>query len=123
MAGDQRNFAWYRYTDDGGRNWAIRAEVTWAANTASGLAAFNSADQPVGPRSRLHRPRRAVYMHPTTFRTAGGPVGTAAAFAALPATITVPVAGVATAPTFNLQARIPEKFQIPGPSRHLSDIP
>lgn len=123
MAGDQRNFGWYRYVDNDGRNWAVRAERTWAASVASGLAPFNAADPPIGPRSRLHRPRAAQYMDPNTFRTTGGVVGTPAAFAALPATITAVVAGVANPVTFALARRIEEKFQIPRPSRNLADIP
>lgn len=123
MAGDQKNFDWYRYVDDAARNWAVRAEVTWAARAISGLTTFNSADPPFGHQTRRRHERKVVYRDPNTFRTTGGPVGTTAAFAALPATITNEVIGVATPVTFNLSAKVPEKMPIPSTSRKDADIP
>jgi hypothetical protein len=121
MAADQRNLKWYRYVDDGGRNWAIRADAAWGDSADSGLAAFNSADPPFGRQTRRHTPRKAVYRDPSTFRSFVSAVGTPAAFAALPATHDVHVPGEVAAVTYNLSARIPEKLQIPQASRPLAD--
>jgi hypothetical protein len=117
----QRNFEWYRYVDDNGRNWGIRASNTYGDTAAFGLAAFNAADPPFGPESRRHRVRKAVYRDPATFRTVTIPIGTAAAFAALPATLAVSIEGEADAVTYNLSSKIPEKLQIPSVSRNLAD--
>jgi hypothetical protein len=62
-----------------------------------------------------------VYRDPTTFRTVIYPVGTQAAFAALPATYSVTIIGTATAVTYNLARRVAEKMRVPGPSRPLAD--
>lgn len=120
---NQRNLQWYRYIDDGGKNAAIMADKEWGDNAASGLAAFNPADYIFGPQSRLKHTRKAVYQDPTTFRTVKHPVGTAAAFAALPATLNVTIIGTATPVTYNLAQRIPEKVRIPKTSRPLADHP
>lgn len=121
MAADQRNFKWYRYTDDGGRNWALRADAAWGDSAASGLAAFNVADAPFGPQTRRHHPRMATYTDPTTFRTVRGPVGTAAAFAGLPATRDVNVPGQVGVVTYSLSAREAEKLQVPKVAQNLAD--
>ena len=119
----ERNLQWFRYVSDGGVNFGITADQDWGVVAASGLAAFNASDPAFGPQSKQHSVRRAVYRDPATFRTVTHPVGTAAAFAALPATISVPLPGSATPQTYNLARRIPEKMRIPGPSRNLPDRP
>lgn len=119
----QANKQWFRYVTDGGINCGVQADQDWGNNAASGLAAFNSADMPFGPQSRMHHTRHAVYRDPTTFRSVKHPVGTTAAMTALPATVQVFVPGNATAVTYNLAQRIPEKLRIPGPSRNLTDHP
>lgn len=119
----ERNLQWFRYVSDGGTNFGIQADQDWGVTPGSGLASFNSADPAWGPQSRLHSVRKAVYRDPVTFRTVTHPVGTAAAFAALPATISVPLPGTATPVTYNLSRRQPEKMRIPGPSRNLPDRP
>lgn len=119
----QRNLQWFRYVTDGGVNMAVMADQDWGVNVASGLTAFNAADPPFGPQSRTHHLRKAVYRDPTTFRSVIHPVGTAAALAALPATLQVPVPGNTTLVTYNLAQRRPEKLRIPGPSRNLTDHP
>ena len=121
MAATQRNFKWYRYVDDSGRNWAIRADADWGDSGASGLAAFNTADQPFGPQTKRHHPRFAVYQDPTTFRIFRGVVGTAAAYAALAATHDVVIPGEVAAVTYNLADQIPERLQKPKASRNLGD--
>jgi len=118
---NEPNRQWFRYISDGGVNFGIVADQDWGVTGASGLTTFNSADPAWGPQSTQHRTRKAVYRDPSTFRTVTHPVGTAAAFAALPATISVPLPGSVTAQTYNLARRIPEKMRIPGPSRNLPD--
>lgn len=119
----EKNLQWYRYVSDGGVNFGIMADQDWGNTVGSGLTTFNGADPAFGPQSRMHSVRKAVYRDPVTFRTVKHPVGTAAAFAALPTTISVPLPGTATAVTYNLAGRIPEKMRIPGPSRNLPDRP
>lgn len=121
MAADQRNFKWYRYTDDSARNWAIRADAAWGDSVDSGLGAFVDTDPPFGPQSRRHHPRFVTYVDPTTFRTFRGVVGTLAAFAAVPATHDVHVPGEVAVVTYNLSARTGEKLQIPSVSRNNAD--
>ena len=118
---NERNLQWYRYVSDAGVNFGIVADQDWGNNAASGLSAFNAADPAFGPQSRQHRVRKALYRDPVTFRTVKHPVGTSAAFTALPTTISVPLPGSVTPETYNLAQRIPEKMRIPGPSRNLVD--
>lgn len=121
MAAVQRNFKWYQYTDNKARTWAIRADSEMGDNAAFGLGAFSAADPPFGPQSRRHQPRRAVYQDPTTFRTRVVVVGTSAAEAALPATLSVSVPGETAAVTYNLAGSLPEKLQTAKASRNLID--
>lgn len=121
MPATQANRQWFRYVDDAGRNWAIQADQDWGLNAASGLAAFNAADPPFGPQSRRHHVRKAIYRDATTFRSRSLPVGTAAASAALPATLAVVIPGETAAVTYALAGRVPEKLLIPAASRNLSD--
>src|ERR1700749_1021210 len=102
---NEPNKQWFRYVSDAGVNFGIMADQDWGLNAASGLAAFNASDPPFGPQSRTHRLRHAVYRDPATFRTVKHPVGTAAAFAALPSTISVQLPGSVTAETYNLAQR------------------
>ncbi|HEX8838149.1 MAG TPA: hypothetical protein VF748_14505 [Candidatus Acidoferrum sp.] len=120
---NEPNRQWYRYVTDGGVNMGIVADQDWGNNAASGLTAFNASDPAFGPQSRNHRLRHAVYVDPATFRTKRVPVGTTAAFAALPATLSVPLPGSATPETYNLSLRYGEKMRIPKPSRNLVDRP
>lgn len=117
----QKNLKWYRYVTNGGVNMGIMCEDTWGDNASSGLAPFNATDPPFGPQSRTHHTRKAVYKDPQTFRTIKHPVGTVAALAALPATFSVSVPGLAAPIAYNLAQRIDEKMRIPGPSRPLAD--
>lgn len=121
MAVDLRNFQWYQYTDNKSRTWALRADKTMGDNAAFGLGAFDPADPPFGPQSRRHSPRKAVYQDPATFRTRVVIVGTSAALATLPATISVEVPGSATNVTYNLAGDLPEKLQTAKASRNLAD--
>ena len=123
MPGIQANKQWYRYVDNAGRNWAIQADQDWGNSASSGLAAFNSTDPPFGPQSRRHRTRKVIYRDPTTFRSRVLPVGTVAADAALPATLSVVIPGIATGVLYDLSGRVPEKLSIAQTSRNLIDHP
>lgn len=82
MPAVQRNWNYYTYESDDGTTYNIRAAVEWAAVAAHGLAARTSG----APRliaSRQQRPRKVIYRDPTTFRSTSGPIGTAAAYAAI----------------------------------------
>jgi hypothetical protein len=118
---NEPNKQWFRYVSDAGVNFGIMADQDWGISAGSGLTAFNAADPAFGPQSRNHRVRHAVYRDPATFRSKKVPVGTTAAFAALPTTLSVQLPGSVTAETYNLAQRIPEKMRIPGPSRNLPD--
>jgi hypothetical protein len=121
MAAVQRNFKWYRYVDEDGRNWGIRADQDAGDIAAFGLTAFNSADPPFGPQSRLHHPRKRVYVDATTFRKRVVIVGTSAAQATVPLTMTVSVPGETATVTYDKSVIIAEKLQVPGASRQLID--
>lgn len=121
MAADQKNFKWYQYIDDSGREWAVRADAAWGDNAASGLAAFDPTNAPFGPESARHRTRKVMYRDPSTFRTYTQKVGTAAAFAAAPATFDVHVPGIVGLITYNLAAKIGEKLQIAQVARNAID--
>lgn len=121
MAADQRNFKWYRYVDDSGRNWALRADAAWGDSADSGLAAFNAADPPFGPQSRRHHPRKVVFTDGTTFRTFTGIVGTTAAMSGMPSTHAVSVPGEVATVTYDLSAKIGEKLQVAKTARNVAD--
>lgn len=118
---DQRNLQWYRYTSDRGVNYSIMADKQWGDGASSGLTAFNTADAVFGPQTTQHRTRKLVYQDPSTLRTVVHPVGTAAAFAAAPATINVTIVGSATPVTYGLARLIAEKVRIPKTGAHLAD--
>jgi len=106
----QPNWNYFTYESDDGTDYNIRARVEWAAETEMGLAARVNG-QPRYIASRQQQPRKAVYRDATTGRSRQGPVGTAAAYAALSigATITVPVEGLATGVEYTLVKKIGEK--------------
>lgn len=118
---DQRNLQWYKYTSDMGVAFNIMADKQWGDGAASGLTSFDVTLPPFGPQTTQHRTRKAVYQDPQTFRSVVHPVGTAAAFAALPATINVTITGTATPVTYGLSRVIPEKLRRAKASRPLQD--
>jgi hypothetical protein len=105
-----RNFNWFRYVDDSARNRALRADAVWGANANSGLVAFNAADAPIGRQTKRNRVRTVTYQDPVTFRTVKLPFGTAAAFAAAPATVSISLPGLETAITYNIGKKTGESF-------------
>lgn len=108
------DFKWYRYTDDDGNFWSVKADKTWGDNAESGLAAFNDAD-PVFIKSRAHHPRYIELIEPATGRTTTRVVGTLAADAWSEAgyTLAIPVRGLATTVTFNRARKVREAIRQP----------
>jgi hypothetical protein len=82
MAADQRNMDYFSYDSADGTTYNIRCASEWAAIAAHGLAARGSG-QPRYISTGRRRPRKVTYVDLTTGRSKSGPVGTAAAFAAL----------------------------------------
>lgn len=78
----QPNFGYYTYESDEGTDYNIRAGAEWAAITEHGLDA-RVTGQPRYTTNGSRRPRKVTYTDLTTGRTKSGPVGTAAAYAAL----------------------------------------
>lgn len=113
MAADQLNFGYFKYDSGDGHSYNIRAGAEWAAIAAHGLAARDSALGRLIP-SKQQRPRNAVYVDLTTGRTKSGPIGTAAAFAALSIgdTQDFHVPGETAAVTYTLARKVEEK--VPG---------
>jgi len=109
----QRNFGYFTYESDDGTSYNIKADADWAAISAHGLAA-RASGQPRYIASGLQQPRMVRYVDLTTGRSVRGPVGTAAAYAALNIgdTHTFPVVGSGTSVSYTLAAKIGEK--VPG---------
>jgi hypothetical protein len=110
---DQPNFDYFTYESDDGTSYNLRAEVSWAAIAGHGLAA-RANGQPRLIASGQQRPRMVTYTDLTTGRTKTGPVGTAAAYAALNIgdTHAFPVHGSGTTVTYTLSRKTGEK--VPG---------
>jgi hypothetical protein len=79
---DQRNFGFFTYESDDGTSYNIQADSVWGAVAGHGLAARVNG-QPRYITTGRRQPRRVTYTDLTTGRSVTGPVGTAAAFAAL----------------------------------------
>ena len=122
MAQDSRNTNLFTYVDDNGTTWNARGEKQTAVNAIDGSAAL-TAGAPVWIDSGRRKARRAIFYDPATFRTKVVVVFTAAAFAALDGTSTldVPVPGSATAVTYSLSQKLPEKQPVAKTSRNLPD--
>lgn len=76
--GEAVDFKWYRYTADDGSFWAVKVDKTWGDDADSGLAARNAAD-PVWPRAKHYRLRKAIMQDAVSTRTTARVLGTAAA--------------------------------------------
>lgn len=109
----QPNFQYFTYESDDGNSYNIRASLEWGAITEHGLAA-RANDQPRYITSGSKRPRSVIYKDLTTGRSKKGPVGTAAAYAALSIgdTHDFPVPDQTADVTYTLVAKIGEK--VPG---------
>jgi hypothetical protein len=77
------NFGWFRYTDDQGGHWSVRAEAEWGAAGASGLAGYNAAD-PVFPTGYFYRTRKVLLQDLVSGRKTKRVLGTSAASAGVP---------------------------------------
>jgi len=120
MPAVQRNWDYYQYVSDDGTTYALRTSMEWAAEAGFALNALTGGEPRLIP-SKTQQPRRAIYRDPTTFRTASGPVGTAAAYAALVIgsdTIDVSVPGLATSVTYTLVKKVAEKIPSTVSGRH-----
>jgi hypothetical protein len=109
----QDNFGYYSYESDDGTTYNLKADVEWAAVTEHGLAA-RANGQPRLIASGLQRPRMVRYVDLTTGRSRVGPIGTAAAYAAIDIgdTHSFAVQGSATAVSYTVAAKVGEK--VPG---------
>lgn len=119
---DQPNFDYYSYESDDGTTYNLRADVAWAAVTEHGLAA-RANGQPRLIASGLQRPRMVRYVDLTTGRTRVGPIGTAAAYAAIDIgdTHSFAVQGGATAISYTVAAKIGEKVPGSVAQSHVAD--
>lgn len=110
---DQKNFGYFSYESDDGTTYNMKADASWAAITGHGLAA-RANGQPRYIASGAQRPRSVKYIDLTTGRSVQGPVGTAAAYAALNIgdTHTFPVQGSGTGVVYTLASKTGEK--VPG---------
>jgi hypothetical protein len=110
---DQPNFDYYSYESDDGTTYNLKAEVTWAGITEHALAA-RANGQPRLIASGSQQPRKVTYVDLTTGRSKTGPIGTAAAYAAIDIgdTHTFAVPGSATAVSYTVARKTGEK--VPG---------
>lgn len=122
MAGNQKNFQNFLYVDDNAVHWTKRGEDGGAATGVDGHATRDGS--PTWEDTARMRVRRIIYQNAASFRTIDPIFYTPAAFAAvaLGDTVTVGVAGLATAPTYVAIKKIGEKQPSRGGSRQLADI-
>lgn len=111
MPADQRNMGYFTYVSGDGTSYNIRCAAEWAAIAAHGLAA-RANGQPRYITTGRRKPRKVTYVDLTTGRTKSGPVGTAAAFAALAegATADFHVEGETVAVTYTVAGKTEEKI-------------
>lgn len=124
MAGNEKNFAYFTYVDDGGTSWNKRGESGGAGTAVDGHAAAVGT-QPLWHETRRNSVRKCRAQEPTTGRTVEFIVYTTAAFAAINLGDTVAVAepGDATAVNYTVVDLIGEHKQgVPAFSHHLADI-
>jgi hypothetical protein len=111
MTADQRNFAYSQYVSDDGNTYCLKADANWVAAGASGGAACTGQAN-YGRKSTRRRPRFAVYLDGTTFRTVTEPVFTPTAYAALTigsSTYAIHVPGETATVTYTLKSLVQEK--------------
>jgi hypothetical protein len=107
-AGNAKDFAYFRYVDDVGGNWAMRADKDWGGLAASGLAAFNAAD-PAWPRSARYRARKVLLIDPVSGRKTSRPIGPTATIRVAGQTVDTVVFGAAGVVTLTSQGFVPER--------------
>ena len=112
MAADQRNFAYSQYVSDDGNTYCMKADARWIADTGASGAAACTGQANYGRRSTRRKPRLAIYVDPTTFRTVTEPVFTPTAYAALTvgsSTQAISVPGETATVTYTLKSKVGEK--------------
>jgi len=121
MAGNQKNFDNFLYTDDNAVDWTKRGETGGAATAVDGHATHTGAPSWID--SARMRARRILYQDPVTFRTIAPIFYTPTAYAAvdLGDTVNVAMAGLAAAVAFTAIRKLPEKQPGRGTSRKLAD--
>jgi hypothetical protein len=119
---DQRNFDYFTYDSDDGTLYNMRVDTEWAAVAAHGFAA-RANGQPRYIASGQQQPRSVRYVDLTTGRSVQGPVGTAAAYAALNIgdTHSFTIRGSATAVVYTLASKRGEKVPTSVAQTHLPD--
>lgn len=123
MAANQPNRQWFTYHDSNGQAWNKLGKLDTACNAIDGSAAA-VAGQPDYPRaSRRRSPRKAVFLDPTTFRTAQCIMYTDAALTALTGTSTlaVSVEGETAAVTYTLSQKVADKSPVRANAKNLPD--
>ena len=116
MAAFEDNRVYSDYVSDDGVTYSIPTLAAFAAQATLALTT-TSSHVPYGPQSRRHKTRKAIYADLTApGRKVTAPVGTAAAYATLFATLsgtpdTFPrrIRGEVAAKTYTLVALTPEK--------------
>jgi hypothetical protein len=118
----QRNFDYFTYVSDDGTSYNLRCDSDWAAISAFGLAA-RANGQPRYIASGQQKTRHVKYVDLTTGRSRTGPIGTAAAYAALSigATQAFAVPGQVATVTYTLAAKVGEKVPGSVAQTHLPD--
>lgn len=111
MAADQRNFGYSQYLSDDGNTYCMKADATWIALGDSGGAACTTQAN-YGRRTNRRKPRLAIYVDPTTFRTVTEPVFTPTAYAALTvgsSAVAIHVPGETATVSYTLKSKVGEK--------------
>jgi len=111
MPADQRNFAFSDYLSDDTTHYCMKADAAWIANADSGGAACTTGFA-YGRKTSRRKPRTAIYIDSTTFRTVQVPVFTPTAAAALvpgTSTLAVHVPGNTGTVSYTLSRIAPEK--------------
>jgi hypothetical protein len=121
MAGNEKNFAWFKYVDDQAVNWNVRGESGGAGSAIDGHATDLTLPS-FGRQSRRRHVRKCVWKSPGQ-HSVDTIIYTPAAYAAIVAgaTLAVPVPGSAGTITYTLAGKIPEKQPIPSAGTHLFD--
>lgn len=119
---DQRNFDYFTYVSGDGTSYNLRVDSEWAGIAAHGLAARANGQPRLIPSAR-QRPRSVTYVDLTTGRTRTGPIGTAAAWAAINEgdTHAFTIPGTATTVTYTVAGKREEKVPNSVARTHLPD--
>ena len=113
MPASQRNFNYSDYESDDGTTYCLKASAEAIAETETGAVSPCTSAIAYGRATKRRAPRYAIYRDGTTFRTVRYPVFTPTAYAALTVgtdTSSVFVPGLATAVTYTLVKRVPERI-------------